>query len=121
MERPALGFPQISTVFDHDTDSPHSILYASSIRNTLMKLLPSNFFLFDEAVEFLVDEFPRLLPIVKWALWGEKDLQLSIYLLCGHRINGVKFFYEMISRWLLPGKRPGISSFCLLYTSDAAD
>ncbi len=111
MDRPALGFPRISTVFDHDKDSPHSILYASSIRNTLMKLLPSNFFLFDEAPELLVDELPRLMPIVKWASWGEQGLQLSIYLLCGHRTNGVKFFYEMISRWLMPGRRPCISSF----------
>ncbi len=106
MDRSAMGFPQISTVFDHDRDSPHSILHSSSIRNTLMRLLPSHFFLFDDA-----EEFSRLLPIVKSVEWGEQSLQLSIYLLCGHRINGMKFFYEMISRWLLPGKRLSISSF----------
>ncbi|MBS0604640.1 MAG: hypothetical protein JSS60_06355 [Verrucomicrobia bacterium] len=106
-----LGFPQISTVFDHDKDSPHGILYSSSIRNTLMRLLPSQFFLLDEAHEGLAEEFARLLPIVKWAEWGEQNRQVSIYLLCRHRVNGVKFFYEMISRWLMPGKRPSISSF----------
>ena len=42
---------------------------------------------------------------------GEQCKNLSIFLLCRHRINGVKFFYEMISRWLMPGKRPNISSF----------
>ena len=111
MDRAPIGFPQISTVFDHDKDSPHSILHSSSIRNTLMRLLPSHFFLFDEASDRLAEEFSWHVPIVKSVEWGEKNLQLSIYLLCRHRINGMKFFYEMISRWLLPGKRLSISSF----------
>ncbi len=134
MDRAATGFPQISTVFDQDRDSPHSILHSSSIRNTLMRLLPSHFFLFDMATpscetstaglsrspggrnlwegvpapDCLAEEFSRLLPIVKSV---ERGMQLSIYLLSRHRINGVKFFYEMISRWLLPGKRLSIPSF----------
>ncbi len=102
-------FPRISTVFDRDEDSPHSILYNSSIRNSLMKLLPPNFLLFDEALCSFATEFSFLLPIVKSQEWGES--KLSVYLLCRHQINGVKFFYEMIGRWLLPGKRLAISSF----------
>jgi hypothetical protein len=105
------GFPQISTVFDHDKDSPHNILHSSSIRNRLTRLLPKNFFLFDDTSDAQLKEFSTLLPIVKSVEWGEENLQLSIYLLSCHRINGVKFFYEMISRWLLPGKRLSISSF----------
>ncbi len=105
------GFSQISTVFDHDTDSPHRILYSSSIHNTLTKLLPSHFFLEDDIEQEVFEEFLRLLPVVKWEEWRNSGHQVSIYLLCPHRINGSKFFYEMISRWLMPGKRLNISSF----------
>ena len=105
------GLSQISTVFDSDKENPHRILYSSSIRNTLIKLLPPHLFLLGEGSDSLIDEFLELLPAFKWALWGEEGLQLSVYLLCRHRINGVRFFYDMISRWLMPGKRLNISSF----------
>ena len=104
-------FPKISCVFDNNHHSPHSLLYSGSIRNTLLRLLPSDFFFSEEASEELALEFNRLLPIFKWTEWGNQNQYVSIFLLCRHRINGVKFFYEMISRWLLPGKRPNISSF----------
>lgn len=105
------GFPQISTVFDHADESPHSLLYSGSIRNALRRLLPPDFFLSEESDSKLFDESSRFLPVVKWSEWGEPNKNLSIFLLCRHRINGAKFFYEMISRWLMPGKRPNISSF----------
>jgi hypothetical protein len=92
-------------------DDHHTLLYSSSIRNMLMKLLPSDFYFSEEPTEELAAEFNRLLPIFRWAEWGEQNQYLSIYLLCRHREGGVKFFYEMISRWLMPGKRPNISSF----------
>jgi hypothetical protein len=103
------SFPKISSVFDQD--SPHSLLYSGSVHNTLMRLLPPDFFFSEGASEDLAIEFARLLPMFKWVQWGEQKRNVSIFLLCRHRINGVKFFYEMISRWLMPGKRPNISSF----------
>lgn len=108
---PMKSFPKISCVFDDDHHSPHSLLYSGSIRNLLIKLLPSDFFFSEEEGEELALEFNRLLPIFKWKQWGDQNQYVSIFLLCRHRVNGVKFFYEMISRWLLPGKRPHISSF----------
>ncbi|MBI2812366.1 MAG: hypothetical protein HYX67_16295 [Candidatus Melainabacteria bacterium] len=101
-------FPQISTVFDQSNDSPHSLLYSGSVRNALLKLLPPDFFFSEEDAG---EEFCRNLPLIKWFEWGGDARNLSIFLLCRHRINGVKFFYEMISRWLLPGKRPHVASF----------
>jgi hypothetical protein len=110
-DSPLQSFPRISTVFDCDDNSPQRILHSSSIRNTLMRLLPAQCFLSDEVPSLLIEEYLRPLPIVKSVVWGEGHLQISIYLLCRHRANGVKFFYEMISRWLLPGKRLNIPSF----------
>lgn len=111
MSKLVKGFTEFSTVFDYDKEGSHRILYSSSIRNALVKLLPSSFFLFDEASDCLMDSFSKLLPVVKWVEWGAEGLQLSVYMLCRQRVNGVKFFYDMISKWLVPGKRPVISSF----------
>src|SRR5580700_1266737 len=107
---PLKGIPRIACLFDEHQNSPQSILYSSSTRNMLVKLLPKDFFFLDEASEELALKFNRLLPIFKW-LKEDQNSYLSIFLLCRHRANGVKFFYEMISRWLLPGKRPNICSF----------
>ncbi len=105
------GFPRISSVYDHDNASPHSLLHSGSIRRTLMKLLPSDFFFSDENSDQLLEDFVDLLPVFKWVEWGESNRFISIFLLSRHRANGIKFFYEMISRWLIPGKRPNVSSF----------
>lgn len=105
------SFPRISSIFDQDFDTPHSLLYSGSIRNTLKRLLPPDFFFSDEPSMSLSLELDNHLPAFKWVEWGIQKRYVSIFLLCRHRVNGVKFFYEMISRWLLPGKRPNISSF----------
>ncbi len=105
------GFPRISSLYDHENGSPHSLLHSGSIRTTLMKLLPPDFFFSDEKSSKIVQDFIALLPIFKWIEWGASSRYVSIFLLSRHRINGIKFFYEMISRWLIPGKRPRVSSF----------
>ncbi len=97
--------------FDDNLDSPHSLLYSGSIRNALVKLLPPDLFFSEGPSEEMIEEFNRLLPVFKWTEWGNQTPYVSIFLLSRHRVNGVKFFYEMISRWLLPGKRPNICSF----------
>ncbi len=76
-----------------------------------MKLLPPDFFFSDENSAKIMRDFTALLPIFKWVEWGASSRYVSIFLLSRYRVNGIKFFYEMISRWLIPGKRPGISSF----------
>ena len=113
MEKMAVqqGFPRISSVYDHENGSPHSLLHSGSIRSTLMKLLPSDFFFSDDASSKLVQDIDYLVPIFKWVEWGESKHFVSIFLLCRHRANGIKFFFEMISRWLIPGKRATVSSF----------
>lgn len=93
----------IKTVFDHN--SAQGVLYTQSIRNALLRVLPSSFFL---AEEISKEEFLSLLPLIKYQ---QQAHYLSITLLCPYRINGMKFFYDMVSRWLLPGKRLNITSF----------
>lgn len=44
------------------------------------------------------------LPIMKWSQNREKPLHFSVSLVCRHRQSVSQFFYDMISRWLIPGK-----------------
>ena len=108
-------FPLITTILDEGLDNPHRLLQSSSIRNALTKLLPPDFFFSasEEAAECepSIEELRKILPVIRWITWGEGPHHMSIFLLTEHRTNGVKFFYEMIQRWLLPGRRLNISSF----------
>lgn len=111
-------FPLITTVLDSVSDNPHRLLYSGSIRNALAKLLPPDFFFSESAdgreegdFEEAVEELHKILPVIRMTEWGEDPYNVSVFLLTRHRANAVKFFYEMIHRWLLPGRRLNISSF----------
>lgn len=113
--------PEISPVFDLELDPSQRLLYTGFVRYALTRLLPPDFFFASDAEgkeEGAVEDFYRLLPVIRWteAKEGAFPSQaeggyLSIFLLAHHRINAIKFFYEMIHRWLLPGKRLDILSF----------
>ncbi len=126
----AREFPRIVTVFDISLD-PMSSLYSSWIRHALKKLLPADRF---DQLRPLEDKRQLAdLPFLKWFEWGggtkevffsQKALlemqrtskgNISIFLLSFSRPNGAKFFYEMMSRWLVPGKRIAVGAF---FTTD---
>ena len=75
-------------------------LHSQVIEASLRQLFPDSLF-FEE-------EFDSKLPIFRW-FW--KDGYLSLHLVCRHRFNVGKFFYEMIHRWLLPGRRLDVEFF----------
>jgi hypothetical protein len=54
----------------------------------------------------------RLLPFFKWN-WSHGSLKL--YFVCRSQLNAAKFFFEMIHRWLLPGRRLDVSA---LFSTD---
>lgn len=55
--------------------------------------------------------FADLLPIIEWSELNRGPTCLSGLLLCKYRHNACQFFYEMISRWLLPQKRLNVELF----------
>ncbi len=72
--------------------------YSQLIESSLQKLFEGQ------------EQFDSKLPIFRW-FW--KEGQLELHLVCRHRLNIGKFFYEMIHRWLLPGRRLDVAfSFC---------
>lgn len=83
-------------------------IYPQLIDATLRQIFPDPY-LFENILEHDAKEkFESKLPLFRW-FWREGHL--SLYLICRHRLNIGKFFYEMIQRWLLPGKRLDVSSF----------
>ncbi len=78
----------------------------------------------DSNFKLIVSEYPELvqkslktvsldsLPLFKWD-WTRS--QLKLHFVCRHRLNVAKFFFEMIHRWLLPGRRLDVSS---LFSTD---
>lgn len=103
--------PRIATLFDRSTDAPGHILYENVIWGILRKMLP-NAPLFEEESEVdALQELHKELPLVTWEWWGRSSKFLSVFLLCPYQIDARKFFYEMITRWLVPGKRLDVGSF----------
>ncbi len=49
----------------------------------------------------------KALPHFKWGWAGNR---LKLHFVCHHRSNITKFFFEMIHRWLIPGRRIDVAS-----------
>src|SRR3990172_13173010 len=109
------NLPRITSVFDNASDTPYGFLYSGSIRSALRRLLPQEFSLLESQQEEIgreiVAAMEEKLPVIKWSQWEGKSYNVSISLLCSQRANAGKFFYEMISRWLIPGKQLHVASF----------
>ena len=91
-------YPRIVTPFDPEPD-PNSF-YIQAIQRVLMRLFPPGFF-----SEESVGRFHKQLPALSWSSFGQVPFTLSFFF-CGlFRQGAYRFFYEMISRWAIPGKR----------------
>ncbi len=90
-------------VFDTSINNATHASYCSIINNTLHKIL------IDENSTQNFEDFLRNIDKNAPFLHCESHanalpFNLSFYLLCPHRLNSFKFFYDMITRWLIPGK-----------------
>ena len=52
--------------------------------------------------------FADMLPLIAWSDLTKAPCALSVLLLCKYRLNACNFFYDMVSRWLLPQKRVNV-------------
>jgi len=94
-------------------EEENNIHHVNSLKSLIKKVLP---------VEFLQEELKEIdfkkidfflnenLPILKWSKI-QKGKSFSIILLCKHRKNATNFFYDMVSRWLVPQKRLNVQLF----------
>jgi hypothetical protein len=55
--------------------------------------------------------FADMLPLISWSDLNRAPTALSVILLCKYRLNACNFFYDMVSRWLLPQRRVNVELF----------
>lgn len=104
----------VKTVFDSVSPRPSTLLQQGAVRGVLQKIVPFDVFSsFDENFEDggVFDSFLESLPMIQSVDWGEGVSRVSIYLLSFRRMDVAKFFYDVGSRYLLPGKKLRISFF----------
>ncbi|NGX54430.1 MAG: hypothetical protein KR126chlam2_00040 [Chlamydiae bacterium] len=94
-------YPSVITPFDIDPLHSSNPFYVSAINQIMSHVLPPHFFEEEDALL----RFHKMLPIFSWTPMGEPPFDLSFFLCCRFRPNVFRFFYEMVSRWLIPGKR----------------
>jgi len=113
------SFPQIHAVFDSIEGHTANRYYCEAIKDCLSHILTKEFFSFESCDEdALADfkaQFESMLPIVKTVPSDNRMELISFFMLCKYRPNAFKFFFEMVSRWLVPGKRLDVA---MIYAAD---
>lgn len=91
-------FPKVITLTKHFGGS-YQHHYDKIVLEILKQLLEKK--LEEDSLEsFLSKE----LPLITTSLIQDPPFNLSLYLICKKRGNAAKFFSEMMSKWLIPGK-----------------
>ena len=106
--------PQIAVANDAKFDQEKKDFYQNLIKKNLVENLPESFFNL-KTVREKIKFFEESLPIVKFLYKDVAPCTLSLVCIHKYRIYSSKFIYDMISRWLIPGKHLNIS---LSYGSD---
>lgn len=100
--------------FDFAFGCPYieSEYYRDGAQDLIQRLVPSD--LLQEKGGHLSAQrsrFADMLPLICWSDLSRAPCSLSVLLLCKYRLNACNFFYDMISRWLLPQKRVNVELF----------
>jgi len=98
------GLPKIVTKFD-DLENPNGSFYRSAIANSLRKMLPKNVLEPCCSIPDFCSHLPLLIKTSKL------NTHVTFSILSKYRPNAFKFFYEMISHWLVPGRRLDVPFF----------
>lgn len=112
-EIPFDAVPQIKLPFSSEED-PNSALHTHLIRNSLKIILPSTFLNLHLCTPIELTKkkelFHSTLPLLTSNFIQHANLnELSFFVLSHYRPNAFKFFFNMISNWLIPGKRLYVS------------
>lgn len=111
---------RITTLFEASEEEEEiNKYYRDIVLRNLRKILPAEFFEEKAAQEEMWAHqkaiFKQLLPLITCSGARVFPGTLSFFALSKYRSNSFKFFFEMISRWLIPGKRLNV---VLVYATD---
>lgn len=96
--------PPFKTDFDSQPDHPNTRLYRELIQTTLLQILPEEYFRL-ETQDHQLQYLRSLLPLMTGFICQTAPGNMSFFSIFKYRENAFKFIFEMISRWLVPGKR----------------
>lgn len=82
-----------------------------AIQRILSHVIPPTVFLQEGGMA----HFQRQLPIICWTPLSEPPFEISFFLCCRFRQGAFRFFNEMVSRWLIPGKKLNV---IMLFAAD---
>ena len=110
----------VQTLFETpEGDRVNNEQYCNIILGILKKILPADFFEFKESMEATWEHQKALLkqviPLVSCSEARNFPGTASFFAFSHYCQNSFKFFFEMISRWLIPGRRLDV---VLIYASD---
>lgn len=99
--------PYIEPVFDKNTSN--AAIYSEIIGNTLSRILPCDIcFSKDTDPDLLADQeerFQSILPYVTSISCADLPGDIAFFAVSKYRANSFKFFFDMLSSWLVPGRR----------------
>ncbi len=89
-------FPRIAIDMENEPN-----FCVDGVNRIMHHLVPPSFFQDEEGSAL----FAAQLPIINWTPLSEPPFDISFFICCRFRPNAYRFFHEMVSRWLIPGKR----------------
>jgi hypothetical protein len=114
------SFIPIVTLFDETEEGAiTNRYYHEAVLNGLRKMLPHPLFMIFQDHEMTLSQkrkyFEQLLPSIQKSTMTTFPGNISFFALSRYRASSFKFFFEMISRWLTPGRRLDV---VLIHASD---
>jgi len=103
---------QLEFDFEFGCPSIEAQYYRDGAQDLIQRLVPAD--LLEEGGIHLAGKrarFADTLPLISWSELTKAPCALSVLLLCKYRLNACNFFFDMISRWLLPNKRVNVELF----------
>lgn len=111
--------PDIQPIFDSNNNCAYNIFYRDIIQHILHEILSDPAIIPEMRspleLEDLQHIFHAFLPITTLRKNSSLPGEMSFFFLSKYRVNAFKFFFEIISNWLVPDKRLNVS---LIYAVD---
>lgn len=101
-------FPEIAPVFYCSDEDSSQVIYSEVSRMIMRKILPMDLFAEMEADQ-KQEAFEKLLPKVVKSNRTQAPTDVSFYAVLPYRTGAFKFFYEMLTNWLIPAKQLNVS------------
>ena len=103
---------QLEFDFEFGCPGVESEHYRDGAQDLIQRLIPEDI-LEARGVDLVCQRvrFADMLPLISWSDLSKAPCTLSVLLLCKYRLNACNFFYDMISRWLLPQRRVNVEVF----------